>query len=79
MTNLKHYLDKEFEIKDLGSLRYFFWIEVARSKKGIFISQRKYILHLLEETGVLGCKRADLSIEANHKLKGGIGEAVDVG
>ena len=28
---------------------------------------------------MLGCKPADSPIEANHKLKGGIGEAVDGG
>ena len=30
-------------------------MEVARSKKGIYVSQRKYIVDLLEETGMLGC------------------------
>ena len=50
---LKACLAKEFEMKDLGPLRYFLGIEVARSNKGIFISQRKYILDLLEETGML--------------------------
>lgn len=50
MTNLKSHLAREFEIKDLGQLRYFFRIEVAHSKRGIFISQRKYTLDLLSET-----------------------------
>ena len=39
---LKQELNKEFEIKDSGNLRYFLGIEVAKSRKGIFISQRKY-------------------------------------
>ena len=39
MLGLKVYLVKEFEIKDLGSLRYFLEIEVVRSQHKIFISQ----------------------------------------
>ena len=37
-NTLKQCLAKEFEIKDLGKLKYFFGIEVARFKQGIFIS-----------------------------------------
>lgn len=42
-------LAQEFEIKDLGRLQYFMQIGVARSKRGIFISERKYILNLLKK------------------------------
>jgi hypothetical protein len=73
MGKLKTYLAKEFEIKDLGNLRYFLGIEVARSKEGIFVSQRKYVLDLLVETGMLACKPIDTPIEQNHRL----GEDVD--
>ncbi|KAK8937486.1 Armadillo repeat-containing kinesin-like protein 1 [Platanthera zijinensis] len=40
----------------------------VRSRRRIFISQRKYTLDLLEETGMLGCAPADTPIEANHKV-----------
>lgn len=53
---------REFEMKDLSLLKYFIWIEVLRSKKGIFINQRKYILDLLAEIGVVDCKPADTPI-----------------
>lgn len=43
-------------------------IEVAYSNSGIFSSQHKYVLDLLNETGMLRCKPIDTSIEQNHKL-----------
>ncbi|CAL9000331.1 unnamed protein product [Prunus brigantina] len=65
---LQKYLSQEFEMKDLGALKYFLGIEVARSKIGIFLSQMKYVMDLLIETGMLGCKPTDTPIEMNHKL-----------
>ena len=44
-------------------------MEFARSKKGIFISERKYILDLLSEMGLLGCKATETPIEPNLKLQ----------
>ncbi|WOH10052.1 hypothetical protein DCAR_0729513 [Daucus carota subsp. sativus] len=74
---LKERLSKEFEIKDLGLLKYFLGIEVARSDKGIVLSQRKYVLDLLTEAGMLGCRVAPTPIEQNHKLCSESGKPVD--
>ena len=68
VQKLKEYLGKEFEIKDLRSLKYLLGLEVARSKKGITVTQRKYTLDLLKEVGMLGCKPRDVPIEANYKM-----------
>ena len=42
LERLKRKLAKEFEIKDLGALKYFLEMESARSKEGIFGSQWKH-------------------------------------
>ncbi|CAL5365935.1 unnamed protein product [Camellia sinensis] len=68
MDRLKKSLALEFEIKDLESLKYFLGMEVARSKKGIVVLQRKYILDLLKETRMSGCRPVDTPIDPNQKL-----------
>ena len=45
--DVKQRLSKEFEIKELGKLKYFLGIEVAYSTQGVFISQQKYVIDLL--------------------------------
>lgn len=65
---LKEQLQQTFEVKDLGQMRYFLGMEVAKSKEGILISQRKYTLDLLKETGKLGCRPASTPLEPNWKV-----------
>jgi hypothetical protein len=68
ISQLQKKLATKFEMKDLEGLKYFLGIEVARSKQGIFISQRKYVLDLLSEVGLLECKPAETPMVQNHKL-----------
>lgn len=70
IERLKNKMRAAFEVKDLGELKYFLSMEVARSKAGICISQRKYTLDLLKETSKLGCKLANTPLEPNWKNKG---------
>jgi len=56
INNIKSFLDSTFKIKDLGQLKYFLSLEVARSKKGIHICQQKYALDILHEAGMLANK-----------------------
>jgi len=77
IAQLKVRLGKEFEVKDLGQLRYFLGIEIACGAEGIVLSQRKYVLDLLTETGMLGCRPASAPIDQKSKLSAEAGEPVD--
>nr|GFA81936.1 putative reverse transcriptase, RNA-dependent DNA polymerase [Tanacetum cinerariifolium] len=68
IKRLKEGLFTEFEMKDLGNLKYFLGIDVLRSPKEIFICQKKYILDLLAEIGMINCKPADTPMMVNQKL-----------
>ena len=68
MARVKEKLAVDFEIKDLGFMRYFLGMEVARSKNGIVVSQQKYIIDLLKETGMSGCRPIDTPMDPNVKL-----------
>jgi hypothetical protein len=77
IKSLKGRLGKAFEVKDLGPLRYFLGIEIARSSKGISLSQRKYALDLLVETVMLGCRPCGSPIDKNHQMCAELGDPVD--
>ena len=50
-------------------MKYFLGIEFARSRKVVFVSPRTYVLDLLGETGLIGCKETETPIEPNLKLR----------
>lgn len=55
ITEMKAKLDKAFTIKDLGKLRYFLGIEVARGSRGTLINQRKYASDIVKDAGMDQC------------------------
>eukprot|EP00253_Pinus_taeda_P034503 PITA_34503 len=66
-------MQKEFEMSLLGELTYFLCLQIQKNKGGIFLSQTKYLRHILKKYGmedsklvctpmVTGC-----SLNANHE------------
>ena len=68
VQQFKDYLIWCFHMNDLGKLKYFLGIEVARNSNGIFLCQRKYTLDIISEAGLLGAKPIRTLLEQNHKL-----------
>uniref|UniRef100_A0A3Q7GZU5 Reverse transcriptase Ty1/copia-type domain-containing protein n=1 Tax=Solanum lycopersicum TaxID=4081 RepID=A0A3Q7GZU5_SOLLC len=64
----KEALHQKFKLKDLGELKYFLGIEVLRSKTGVILNQRKYILELISDTGLSGAKPVNTPLETNLRL-----------
>nr|GEV93314.1 retrotransposon protein, putative, Ty1-copia subclass [Tanacetum cinerariifolium] len=75
IEKFKVFLKSKFIIKDLGKPKYFLGIEVVDTDKGICLNQRKCVLDLLCEYGMLACRPAKtpllskliISNEANDK------------
>lgn len=65
---MKQFLRTSFPIKDLGELKYFLGIEIARSAKGIVLCQRKYALNVLANNGFSSAKPISFPMESIMKL-----------
>jgi len=61
---------------NLDKLRYFLGIKVTQSNNGIVISQNKYALDILEETGLMNSKSVDTPMDIDTKLLSNQGESL---
>ena len=58
----------EFEMSNLGEMKYFLGMEISQFDVGIFISQRKYALELLNKFHMEKCKPISTPLVVNEKL-----------
>ncbi|GKB29612.1 ribonuclease H-like domain-containing protein [Tanacetum coccineum] len=68
IKKFKRFLTSKFQIKDLGSLKYFLGIEVLKNKNGLCLSQTKYCMELLSEYELLACKPVATPMQHNVSL-----------
>jgi len=55
-------------MKDLGELHHFLGMHVQRRGTGLFLSQRQYMVDLLERAGMAECKPCATPVDINPKL-----------
>eukprot|EP00253_Pinus_taeda_P004437 PITA_04437 len=58
IKNFKSVMKEEFEMTDMGFLRYFLGIEVDQNENGFFISQARYVNQVLSRFNMQECKAA---------------------
>ncbi|GJT69328.1 ribonuclease H-like domain-containing protein [Tanacetum coccineum] len=58
----------EFAMTDLGPLNYFLGIFVTRDSSGLFLSQKKYAVEILEKAHMVNCNPSRTPVDTESKL-----------
>ncbi|GJU83203.1 ribonuclease H-like domain-containing protein [Tanacetum coccineum] len=61
-------LHQEFSITDLGSLKYLLGISITRDSTGMFLSQRKYAIEILERAHMANYNLSQTLVDTESKL-----------
>ena len=76
IQDLKHFLGRQFEMKDLGPLNYFLGLEVSSSADGYYLTQAKYTFDLISRASITDSKIVDTPIEYNCRLNSHDGKSL---
>jgi len=69
-------LQQEFSMKDLGKLHHFLGMHVQQCGDGLFLSQRQYMLDILDRAGMAECKPCSTPVDTNPKVAAADGPPV---
>ncbi|GKE22722.1 ribonuclease H-like domain-containing protein [Tanacetum coccineum] len=61
-------LNNEFDMTDLGALNYFLSISADHTPTGLFLSQKKYALQLIERAHMVTCNPSRTPVDTESKL-----------
>ena len=73
----KAFLHSRFKLRDLGPLKFFLGMEVAKSELGIVLSQRQYALQILDDYGFLDSKPVSTPMNPRVSLNSDKGVLLD--
>lgn len=68
IAEIKEFLHAEFTIKDLGATDFFLEIEIAQSLDGLMVSQKRYIINILQEHNMMDANPCATPIPSDCKL-----------
>ena len=64
-------LGQRFSLKDLGDLDYFLGVEAHRTTTGLFLTQQKYVLDVLERAQMMNANSVCTPLSSSHNLQQG--------
>lgn len=68
MKEFKLSMEREFDMTDLGKMRYFLGIEVLQTDQGIHISQAKYVMEVLRRFEMEDCNSVFNPMAPGNKM-----------
>ncbi|XP_019055649.1 PREDICTED: uncharacterized protein LOC109115767 [Nelumbo nucifera] len=68
IKKVKQFLHDTFTIKDMEYAKYFLGLKIARGSDGTYVNQRKYVLDILQDFGLLGAKPIVTSLPKGQKF-----------
>lgn len=69
IQQLKEHLHRVFSIKDLGLLHYFLGLEVTYVPNGVMLSQHKFSIDLVKQSGIVPSKKIATPLPIHLKLQ----------
>ena len=68
LADFKHSMMRNFEMTDLGIMKYFLGMQVKQGRREIFISQEKYAADILKKFYMKDCKAVSTPMALNENL-----------
>ncbi|KAL0418879.1 UNVERIFIED_CONTAM: Retrovirus-related Pol polyprotein from transposon RE2 [Sesamum radiatum] len=68
IDEVKTYLDNLFTIKELGPVKHFLGLQLARSLHGLLVTQTKYLTSILEDIHLVDAKPASTPLPPGFKF-----------
>ncbi|GJU58201.1 retrovirus-related pol polyprotein from transposon TNT 1-94 [Tanacetum coccineum] len=68
VMEFKEAMTKEFEMTDLGLMKYFLGLEIRQCKSGIFVSQEGYVKDILKKSKMEECNPVATPMEPGTEL-----------
>jgi hypothetical protein len=77
IIDLIAFLNSQFKLKDLGHLKFFLGLEIAKTADGISLCQRKCALNIFSDASQLAAKPSKFPMDSNAKFSTQEGDLLD--